>query len=93
MNVSAEYAEANMDKVLAAVDCGETVQIERVDKPAIKLTLVSSERVREVAVRPRSEIFGAMKGKIFLNDDWDSPATSAEIADLFENSVIFPEEK
>ena len=40
---------------------------------------------------PRSEIFGYAKGKIQMSEDWDSPETNAEIAELFENSKLFPE--
>jgi antitoxin (DNA-binding transcriptional repressor) of toxin-antitoxin stability system len=40
---------------------------------------------------PRSEIFGYAKGKMHLAEDWNSPETNAEIADLFENSKLFPE--
>jgi len=39
----------------------------------------------------RAEMFGCARGKIVLGKDWDSPETNAEIADLFENSVLFPE--
>jgi hypothetical protein len=39
----------------------------------------------------RAAMFGCAKGKIVLADDWDSPETNAEIADLFENSTLFPE--
>jgi antitoxin (DNA-binding transcriptional repressor) of toxin-antitoxin stability system len=42
---------------------------------------------------PRSEVFGCAKGKMHLSEDWDSPETNAEIADLFGNSKLFPETK
>jgi antitoxin (DNA-binding transcriptional repressor) of toxin-antitoxin stability system len=41
--------------------------------------------------RPRAELFGSLKGKIELAQDWDSPETNKEIEDLFENSEIFPD--
>lgn len=41
--------------------------------------------------RPRAELFGSLKGKIELADDWDSPESNKEIEDLFENSEIFPD--
>lgn len=36
---------------------------------------------------------GTMKGKFWLADDWDSPETNAEIAKLFNESKIFPDEE
>ena len=36
---------------------------------------------------------GAMKGKIWLSDDWDSPETNEEIARTFYESEIFPKNK
>jgi antitoxin (DNA-binding transcriptional repressor) of toxin-antitoxin stability system len=39
----------------------------------------------------RAAMFGCAKGKIVLADDWDSPETNAEIADLFENATLFPD--
>jgi antitoxin (DNA-binding transcriptional repressor) of toxin-antitoxin stability system len=92
MTVTAEYAQAHIDQLLAAVEQGEEVRIDRGDKPAVRLTLdpVASEAKAPVAIRPRSELIGSMAGKIFYNDDWDSEAESQEMADLFENSVLFP---
>jgi hypothetical protein len=41
--------------------------------------------------RPRAELFGSLKGKVELAQDWNSPETNKEIEDLFENSEIFPD--
>ena len=43
------------------------------------------------AERPRAELFGSLKGKIELAENWNSLETNKEIEDLFENSEIFPD--
>ena len=40
MKVSAQYAEAYLNELLAATETGEEVEISRPDKPAVRLTLV-----------------------------------------------------
>jgi len=95
MKVDFQYAETHRADLIAAVDNGEQVEIARQDKPALRLvaSLPAQEsdgpiwRYPEI---PRSEVFGYAKGNMYLADDWDSPEVNAEIADLFENSVLFP---
>jgi antitoxin (DNA-binding transcriptional repressor) of toxin-antitoxin stability system len=41
--------------------------------------------------RPRAELFGSLKGKIELADDWNSPEMNKEIEDGFEGSEVFPD--
>jgi antitoxin (DNA-binding transcriptional repressor) of toxin-antitoxin stability system len=88
MKVSAEYAESHFEDLSAAVDRGEEVEILRPGKAALQLVAAPAEQLPE---RPRSQLFGSLRGKVELRNEWDSLETNAEIADLFENSVLFPE--
>ncbi len=85
MIVSAEYAQTHLRELLAETENEEKVEITREDGFAV--TLVSSPAV---APRDRSGLFGAMKGQMWVADDWDSPETNAEIAKLFNESELFP---
>lgn len=81
MEVNVHHAKTHLSKLIAAAESGEEVIIARNGKPAVKLTIVESPKRR-----PRSEMFGAGIGKIFLTDDWDSPETNLEIQRMFEGS-------
>ena len=89
MKLSPQYALTHFEDVSAAVDRGEVVEIVRPGKPGIHLVVNSAEdpiattqwRTPE---RPRSELFGSLKGKVQLSPDWDSPETGEQIADMFE---------
>jgi antitoxin (DNA-binding transcriptional repressor) of toxin-antitoxin stability system len=88
MKVTLQYAASHFEDISAAVDRGEEVEILRPGKAPLHLVAAAAERTPE---RPRSELFASLRGKIELGDEWDSPATNAEIAELFENSVLLPE--
>jgi antitoxin (DNA-binding transcriptional repressor) of toxin-antitoxin stability system len=102
MKVSAQYAEEHFADIVNAASNGEVVEIALPGKPAVRLALVAAKSAASApdefdspAVwltpeRPRSELFGSLKGKLELSEDWDSPETNKEIEDLFENSEIFP---
>jgi hypothetical protein len=94
MKLSPQYALTHFEDVSAAVDRGEAVEIVRPGKPGIHLIVNSADgpvaddpiataqwRTPE---RPRSELFGSLKGKMQLSQDWDSPETDDQIADMFE---------
>jgi len=51
----------------------------------------SENATRPAPERPRSELLGCLKGELWLAEDWDSPETNAEIADLFEGSDELPD--
>ena len=85
MTVSAEYAQTHLPELLAATEAGETVEITRQDGFAVTLT-----SLRKPASLARSELFGAMKGELWLAEDWDSPETNAEIGKLFNEGELFP---
>jgi len=89
MKLSPQYALTHFEDVSAAVDRGEVVEIVRPGKPGIHLVVNSADDAAEVdkwrtAERPRSELFGSLKGKVQLSPDWDSPETGEQIADMFE---------
>jgi prevent-host-death family protein len=79
MEVNTHYAKTNLSKLMAAAESGEEVIIARAGKPAVKLVVVT-----EGAKRSRKAMLGAGVGKIWLADDFDSPATEKEVARLFE---------
>jgi antitoxin (DNA-binding transcriptional repressor) of toxin-antitoxin stability system len=87
MKVSAQYAENHLYELLDAAAVGEVVEISRPDHVAVKLTLVSAP-----ARFDRAGAFGAGKGKVWMADDWDSPETNEEIARLFNDGPVFPDE-
>jgi antitoxin (DNA-binding transcriptional repressor) of toxin-antitoxin stability system len=87
MKVTLQYAASHFEAISAAVDRGEEVEILRPGKATLHV-VAAVERTIE---RPRSELFASLRGKIELGDEWDSPESNAEIADLFENSVLLPE--
>jgi antitoxin (DNA-binding transcriptional repressor) of toxin-antitoxin stability system len=87
MQVNSQYAEDHFADLLSAVDAGQEVEISRPDKPAVRLTLVSS-----AAPASRKGMFGSGKGKLWVADNWDSPETNEQIARLFNDGPIFPEE-
>lgn len=87
MTVTAEYAQTHLQELLAATEHGEQVEIAREDGFAV--TLISNHKT---IAKDRSALFGAMKGKMWMADDWDSPETNAEIARLFNESELFPPE-
>jgi len=92
VNVSLQYAEEHLADLISAADRGEDVEIERPDKPRLKLVLSEpTSLLLPSSTPPRSDLLGSAKGRIWLADDWDSPETNREVEDLFENSVLFPE--
>jgi antitoxin (DNA-binding transcriptional repressor) of toxin-antitoxin stability system len=87
MKVSIQDAATRLEEISAAVDRGEEVAILRPGKATLHLVAAPEQQKSE---RPRAELFGSLRGKIELGPEWDSPETNAEIAELFENTVIFP---
>jgi antitoxin (DNA-binding transcriptional repressor) of toxin-antitoxin stability system len=89
MKLSPQYALTHFEDVSAAVDRGEVVEIVRPGKPGIHLVASSADDSVATAQwhtpeRPRSELFGSLKGMVQLAQDWDSPETGEQIADMFE---------
>ena len=93
MKVSAQYAQEHFADLLHAASSGEEIEIALAGKPALRLALVAAKPAAPTPAqldsppswltpeRPRSELFGSLKGKLALSEDWDSPETSKEIED------------
>jgi antitoxin (DNA-binding transcriptional repressor) of toxin-antitoxin stability system len=92
MTVSHQYAGEHFADLVSAVESGQDVRIERPGKPSL-LLVVSGHVSAEVPKKSRRGLVGSGKGKIWMADDWDSPETNDEIAHLFNDGPIFPDEK
>ena len=78
MKVYVHHAKTHLSKLIAAAESGEEVIIARDGKPAVKLVLVQEDKPS------RRNLIGSGIGKLWMADDFNSPETSAEIADLFQ---------
>jgi prevent-host-death family protein len=81
MQVNIHYAKTHLSKLIEQVENGEEVILARNGKPAVKLI--------PVATRKPASLLGALKGKIWISDDFHLP--DPEIEDLFYNGPLFPE--
>ena len=85
MTVSVEYASEHLPDLLAALDQGEHVEITRHLKPAVMLALQEARPSTVPVDYSRASLFGCMRGKIWMSDDWDSSEVNAQIAYEFLN--------
>jgi prevent-host-death family protein len=69
-------AKTQLSKLIERVERGEDVIIARAGKPVARLTQLKPEKKRKIR-------FGALKGKIWIADDFDEP--------LPEDFLITPE--
>jgi prevent-host-death family protein len=77
-------AKTNLSKLIAKVEKGEDVIIARAGKPVVRLTRLEP---------PKKPIrFGGLKGKIWIEDDFDAPLPDEVLAE-FEDGPIFPPER
>jgi prevent-host-death family protein len=81
--VNVHAAKTQLSKLLERAEAGEEIVIGRAGRPIAKL-------VPYVVERPK-RVFGRLKGQIVVHGDFD--ADNEEIADLFENSELFPPER
>ena len=81
--VNVHAAKTQLSKLLERAEAGEEIVIGRAGKPIAKL-------VPYVQQRPK-RVFGRLKGQIVVHGDFD--ADKEEIAELFENSELFPPER
>lgn len=84
MVVNIHEAKTHFSKLIERVRAGEEVVIAKAGQPVAKLVPIADEQGPRVP--------GALKGKIWLADDWDSPEVNEEIAKPFYESRIFPED-
>ena len=80
--VNVHEAKTTLSKLLERVEAGEDVVIARNGQPVARLTAHKPKRPDR---KP-----GALKGKIWMADDWDEP--DQELIDSFYNSKIFPDD-
>ena len=78
MEVNVHHAKTHLSKLIAAAESGEEVIIARDGKPAVKLVLVGENKPT------RRNLLGSGVGKLCIADDFHSPETSEEMADLLE---------
>jgi prevent-host-death family protein len=91
MEVNVHHAKTNLSALIAAAESGEEVIIARAGKPAVKLVVVTPP-----ARKSRKHLRGSGIGKIWVEEDWDSPETNLAIQKLFEGNdgdLIYPEVK
>ena len=79
-------AKTHLSRLVQSVERGEgEVIISRNGKPVAKL-------VPHVENKPKRSLIGIAKGEFHI--DWDAwDAMDAEIAEMFKNSKIFPDEE
>jgi prevent-host-death family protein len=65
MHVGMHEAKTTLSKLVAAAEAGEEVIIERSGKPVARLTAIVPEK------RSRASLTGALRGKIWMADDYD----------------------
>lgn len=79
MQVNMLEAKNSLSRLVAAAERGEEIILARDGKPVAKIVPYELPKVKPP---------GSMKGRIQLSPDWDSPATDAEIAALFDESAL-----
>jgi len=79
MQVNIHYAKTHLSKLIEQAENGEEVIVARNGKPVVTLKPVPQKKLK------KRSILGAGIGKIWISDDFNSPATNKEIEDLFYN--------
>ena len=82
MQVNMLEAKNQLSKLVKAALAGEDVIIANHGTPVVRLVKLSDP--------PKTRGYGAWKGLVEMDDDWDSPQTNAAIADAILNSPLFP---
>lgn len=85
MPVNIFQAKTQLSKLVEMAEHGQDVIIARAGKPVARLT-----RLEAPAKKPIR--FGALKGKIWIADDFDAPLPPEVLAE-FEDGQIFPPER
>jgi prevent-host-death family protein len=85
-------AKTNLSKLIEAAERGEEVIIARNGKPAVRMVPVAPPLADEPSKdTPGKRLRGIWKGKVTIIDpDWWRP--DDELADLFENSKLIPDD-
>jgi prevent-host-death family protein len=80
--VNVHEAKTHLSRLLERVAEGEEIVIGKAGKPVARLVPYQASQ------EPRKP--GALKGQIWMADDWDSDEVNREIEDLFYSSDIEP---
>ena len=83
-SVNIHEAKTHFSKLVRRAEAGEEIVVRRGRAPVARIAPLSKRRVRG---------FGSMKGEIWMVSDDEMKKVDEEIAGMFEESVIFPEEK
>jgi prevent-host-death family protein len=83
MEVNIHHAKTNLSRLILQAEAGEEIIIARAGKPAVKLVPVA-------AVKSRKFKAGALKGRLFVPDNFSDP--DPELEALFYDGPIFPDE-
>ena len=79
--VNIHEAKTHLSRLVERAEHGEEIIIARSGRPVARLVPLEGQE------RPR--VFGRMRGKIRVADDFDAPLPD-EILDRFENGPVFP---
>ena len=82
-SINVYEAKTQLSRLLERVEAGEEIVIARAGTPVARLVPLEK--------RPR-RVPGFWEGRILFAPDWDSPEVNDAIADLFEQSRVFPTE-
>lgn len=74
MKVSVAEAQDQLAEMLRRAEAGEEVEVTRDGRPVARLVSL----VPETPPRKRSEMLGALKGKIWIAPDFDDPLPEFE---------------
>jgi prevent-host-death family protein len=77
-------AKTQLSKLIQIAENGEDVVIARAGKPVVRLTKLEPVK--------RPIVFGLLKGKIHVSDDFDDPLPPEALAE-FEDGPIYPPER
>jgi len=80
--VNMHEAKTHLSRLVERAARGEEIIIARSGRPVARLVPLAGQE------RPR--VFGRMRGKIRIADDFDAPLPD-DVVDLFENGSVFPE--
>jgi prevent-host-death family protein len=76
-------AKTQLSKLVALAEQGEEIIIARAGKPAARLAPIEPKK--------RPIVFGLLKGKLHIADDFDAPLPPELLAE-FEGDIFPPEE-
>jgi len=82
--VNIHEAKTHLSRLVEEAASGQEIVIARNGRPVARLVAI------DAAPRPR-RVFGQMKGKIWIADDFDDPLPD-DLLDAFENGPVFPDQ-